>query len=726
MTLTITSAILYKRLVMRNREEKCIQVESKPRLIPLLLAVLVILFSFSIRVYKVGEIPAGFFCDEASIGYNAWAISHFGVDDSGASWPLYVKSFEVHKNPVFVYASMIPINLFGLSEFSTRFTSVIFGTLTVAGIIWLMAEIIGIYTGLLAGLLMAITPWNFHFSRIAFELISMPCCFVFGLVFMIRGVKKGRWNWIWAGILLALTIHSYVMAIVFVPFFLIVFGLLYFKELWRDRKFVIAACVVMLLLIAPAIHFRLSLRHSQHFQYTSWLSQQQHPSLNSIATEFWAHYKRYYSYDFLFKDGDISFRHSIRGHGELLKAFFPVILAGIIVSFIPPIRISFLLLTWLLLFPAGAAFTSELYATRSILGSPLGSIYMALGFSKLAHWLSQIKVVWLRKMLLCVYGFGLLGFLFQSGQEAVQYFKDYIHDYCQYSASGIYGFQYGYRELISFMESKKADFPQKLLTSTNVNVPEVFVNFYTKLDPRIWNETHQNGYKIIRAIEFSGYELNEPTIFALRENELYCFDDYEVLHRVIDPAGNTEFVIADVKRQKSLIVDWSMIGLFPYEIDSKLPLEYPAPVKTFQQERLGLSGMVRWEPFVTKYAMLEFQEFFVNSDPRHVPGNPELCYADGVTFVHFPEAMTCRLEFFGSDDLIVIWLNGQIIQEPIKVKDRLNIVQAEFQAGWNEITFRSFEEAGEWLLAVALTDLNGKSIPGLLVQAVPPGYSQQN
>ncbi|MBV8301108.1 MAG: hypothetical protein JOY68_04205, partial [Candidatus Dormibacteraeota bacterium] len=47
--------------------------------------------------------PPGMYIDEASIGYNAWAIAHYGVDEHGFTMPLYFQAFGEYKNPVYVY-----------------------------------------------------------------------------------------------------------------------------------------------------------------------------------------------------------------------------------------------------------------------------------------------------------------------------------------------------------------------------------------------------------------------------------------------------------------------------------------------------------------------------------------------------------------------------------------------------------------------------------------------
>src|SRR3981081_2715222 len=48
--------------------------------------------------------PPGMYVDEASIGYNAWAIAYHGVDEHGVHLPLYFQAFCEYKNPLYIYA----------------------------------------------------------------------------------------------------------------------------------------------------------------------------------------------------------------------------------------------------------------------------------------------------------------------------------------------------------------------------------------------------------------------------------------------------------------------------------------------------------------------------------------------------------------------------------------------------------------------------------------------
>ena len=153
----------------------------------------VLLVAAALRLYKLEDLPAGLYCDEAGNGYNAYALGVAGIDENGVHWPLYVWSFGTsYKNPVFIYSAILPVKLLGLSAFSVRLTSALFGIATVAAMFFLGRALFGPWVGFWAALFLALCPWHLHFSRIAFELIALPFLFVSGCVFLVRFTQGRR------------------------------------------------------------------------------------------------------------------------------------------------------------------------------------------------------------------------------------------------------------------------------------------------------------------------------------------------------------------------------------------------------------------------------------------------------------------------------------------------------------------------------------------------------
>src|SRR3972149_10970141 len=96
-----------------------------------------LLFSITIlaailRFYQLGSNPPSLTWDEVAWGYNAYSLSVDAKDEFGKFLPItYLESFGDFKPPVYAYLSVLPVKIFGLNEFSTRFASALLGVLTV-------------------------------------------------------------------------------------------------------------------------------------------------------------------------------------------------------------------------------------------------------------------------------------------------------------------------------------------------------------------------------------------------------------------------------------------------------------------------------------------------------------------------------------------------------------------------------------------------------------------
>ena len=98
----------------------------------LLFVILIIVIASFLRFFAISTNPPSLTWDEASWGYNAYSIGIDGRDEFGRFLPLtYLESFGDFKPPVYAYLSVLPVKIFGLNEFSTRFASAFFGVLTI-------------------------------------------------------------------------------------------------------------------------------------------------------------------------------------------------------------------------------------------------------------------------------------------------------------------------------------------------------------------------------------------------------------------------------------------------------------------------------------------------------------------------------------------------------------------------------------------------------------------
>lgn len=679
---------------------------------------LILLAGLSVRIYRLDTLPDGFFCDEASLGYNAWAILHFGIDETGAHLPLYATSLGVRKNPVFVYASMIPIGVFGLSEWSVRLTSAVFGTLTILAVFWLMFEIHGTLAGLIAALLTAVLPWNFHFSRIAFELITWPCLFTAGLAATFRGLRKGGSIWLVAGGCFGLALHSYVMALAFLPLFLPILVIVYARSIARHMRWFAAGLLVFSLLTVPAVTHHLETRSNFHYEAVSWWHQDSEQPLTERLEILWDHYHPFFNRTFLVDIGDPNPRHTLHNHGPIYESLFYLSIAGMVVSLLPPRRCLWILAAWTILYPLGTAMTIDRYATRSIIGSPLAPVWSSLAIVWVTALLARIR--WkIPRTAACTLAVIIpLGWI---AKDTATYFRRYFTEYNIQAAAGIYGFQYGYKQLIEFMEPLRSQYDQFLWTALDVNEPYIFPLFYNRIDPNDYLEDYDIGYEIVRSFEFEKYSMEPRTLFAVRPVELMYFDDYTVLKEIKEFHGNTEFVIIEPRTRRPYFDDWAVRGLTRNNRPDRCGAEYPDPSNGFLDPVESLSGLSHFIPVCKRPPLVDLQRTFIQADPKY-PRNPEYVTCIGATWMFFDTPIDGSVEVFGSHDHFALWLNGEIVIEPRQLKSR-HITRKKFYcaAGWNEWSFRACEGVGDWFFIVTYRDSENRELIPRYIRTAPPG-----
>src|SRR5215470_2799089 len=277
----------------------------------------VVLLAAVLRIYDLSDVPAGLYCDEAGNGYNAYALGTAGIDENGVHWPLYVWSFgTAYKNPAFIYAAILPVKLLGLSAFSVRLTAALFGIATVAVMFFLGRALFGAWVGFWAALFLTLCPWHLHFSRIAFELIALPLLFISGFACLVR-FTQGRRTLPTAFACFAACVYAYAPAALFVPAFVLGFGVLYLVNLLRHWRQLLLALGVAALVLTPAALFftRQTSTGTVYFRRTTFLEAQEpwRPQLERFAYN----YRQFFSPRFLMHEGDPIFRHSVRGFGEL-------------------------------------------------------------------------------------------------------------------------------------------------------------------------------------------------------------------------------------------------------------------------------------------------------------------------------------------------------------------------------------------------------------------------
>ncbi|MDD9859768.1 MAG: hypothetical protein OXU40_04915, partial [Nitrospira sp.] len=129
-----------------------------------LCAAVLLLTGAVLRLLYLGEIPAGLWTDEASVGYAAWSLLHHGIDRNGYAWPVHFVAWGSGQSALYSYLSIPIIAAFDLTVFSIRLLMAVTGTASLL-LFWRVAARDQPSFALLALLLLTFCPWHLMLSR---------------------------------------------------------------------------------------------------------------------------------------------------------------------------------------------------------------------------------------------------------------------------------------------------------------------------------------------------------------------------------------------------------------------------------------------------------------------------------------------------------------------------------------------------------------------------------
>ena len=213
-------------------------------------ALLITALGALLRFYALGQVPVGLNQDEASAGYDAWALLNYGIDRCGNSWPVLLEAWGSGQNVLYSYLVMPFIALMGLSELSLRLPAAIFGTLTLV-VAWLLGrKCRGEGFGLCLMFFLAVNPWHIMMSRWALESNLLPFFLLTGVYFTAAS-REREWLLLPAAVSFGLSLYAYGTAFFFLPVFLVCAVIWLRKEL-RPVSFAVSFGVFVLIALPIA------------------------------------------------------------------------------------------------------------------------------------------------------------------------------------------------------------------------------------------------------------------------------------------------------------------------------------------------------------------------------------------------------------------------------------------------------------------------------------------
>lgn len=517
--------------------------------------ILILFFSFLIRFWQLDTNPAGFFCDEASMGIDALSILKTGRDHHGEFLPLFFKGFNYdNTSPFQVYLTVPFVGLFGLNERAVRIVPVFWSTIELFIFFLLLREFIPRSFALLGTFLLSISPWHFHLSRINMgDYYSWTLLTLTAFLFLTKAFKqKENKHFLLATLFLGLASYSYTPARLTTPLLFGLTILLLLAKKYFRTTFLMALFYGLILL--PFVRFHLTDPHSfQRIKDTMGIDIKNKVVINQPKENFSAHffskYLLHYSNAFLFEKGDADFpgqfirRHSIASLGLLYPYQKLLILLGLgwtVREIFRKRNISLIFVLFLFfLFPLADSLTNDKtpFATRSYLGVLPLHILIAFGIYGIFEVFSNRP---LKSRVIQIALSALLFFLIlQSFSTLLYHFK--INPL---TTSDFWGWQYGPREIMKYFLSTKNSYDE-LYMSGEFNGAEIFPKFY---DPgnRCENKCQVGDFWREPAI----YNPQRRQLFSLSQeylNNSIFKNNFLIKHFLYYPNGKIAFLIGEVR-----------------------------------------------------------------------------------------------------------------------------------------------------------------------------------
>lgn len=181
-----------------------------------------------LRFYRLGLVPSGIHIDEAGMGYDAWCIANFGMDRYQNSYPLYFINFGQGQNALYTYLYALILKITGgmPDAFTMRLPAAVIGLGMIGCAMKLGEWAWGRRGCLTAGLLTAVCPVFIMSSRWALESYLMYGLCTFAVTCLVWAVRaKEGWKkntaFVCSGALVGLTLYTYAVAYIVMPFFLL-------------------------------------------------------------------------------------------------------------------------------------------------------------------------------------------------------------------------------------------------------------------------------------------------------------------------------------------------------------------------------------------------------------------------------------------------------------------------------------------------------------------------
>lgn len=462
--------------------------------------ILIIVLAFFLRFFKLGINPPSLYWDEVSLGYNAYSILKTGKDEFGKIFPLdKFIAFGDYKPVGYIYATVPSILIFGLNEFSVRLPSTLSGILMVIFTFYLVKKLFDNENlALVSAFLLAISPWSLHLSRAAFEANLAAFFNLLAIFLFIKGVKQKGWWLILSVMSFIVTFYTFNSNRVLTPLLLVALFLIYFRDLLTKKKWILLSIFTGILLILPLLPYLKSRESRLRYYEVNIFSNLEvviqsnerialdgggrlakliHHRYLGHLQNFLKHYFDHFSSGFLFINGDVNPRLSVRSVGELYLIELPFFLIGFYYLLSNLKNKNYLMvLLWFLLAPLPAATARETpHALRIVSILPTPQIISALGIYQVLKYIKNKKVTSLFYYLIASLFF--INFFYYLYGYYFVFPKKYAGEWLD-----------GYKQAVVYIQHYYDKY-DKILITNYYSRPYIYFLFYLKYPPEKYWQT---------------------------------------------------------------------------------------------------------------------------------------------------------------------------------------------------------------------------------------------
>lgn len=502
-----------------------------------IILITVLLLAAWLRLFRLGQSPISVNWDEAALGYNAYSLLKTGRDEYAKPLPVSLRSFDDYKPAVYSYL-IVPLLTFSkLSDAVTRLPSAFMGTLLVFLIFYISYRLTSSWTmSSVAALLVAVSPWSVHFSRMAFEANVANTFLYLGLSLFLNSLSKPR-TYFLSLIFIIISMYTYHSErAIAIP--LLVILTFIFKKTF-SLKIIPVAIILLLPLVINFFTDPITARFSSTSVFKLWPftpKEFSHIIYTPLATFIWqitGQYLAYFSPANLFLKGSQEPNQYVPSLGLFHILELPFLLIGFLslrkykhlLKFLVPIFI---------LAPLPGVITWNWFSViRTLPLYPAFSIVIALGFTKLLQTFS--KPVLLAGLLYAA------SVIYLANTEII------------YSPAITHGeSQPGFEQAVPYLFTLYPKYDHIIIDSPHVS-PYIFLLFYSSYDPNRYQSYHHSSdfdKFQFRTINWNEDKFLKNTLFMgptgrLPDYEFSSHTDHKILKDIPDFFGYTSFRIVE-------------------------------------------------------------------------------------------------------------------------------------------------------------------------------------